>query len=200
MKISVALLSVVAVGGVLLGGCLSRPPTLNVRHFVLAPMATNEPTSTATKNLSVGIAFVKMPTYLLRKSIAIRNGANEIEYIEDALWAERLDQSFQRTLAANLSCLLPSANIHLTDWPRDQEVIRIFVDIQQFEVDSNGNGTLNAHWRINARQSKAGQVRLTRTSASPRGHPEVIPTTLSDLAAEFSRELAQSIRESVNSQ
>jgi uncharacterized lipoprotein YmbA len=203
MKFNVVLLSVVAVGGVLLNGCLSRPPTLNVRHFVLAPIATNEPASTATKNLSVGIAFVKMPTYLLRKSIAVRNGANEIEYIEDALWAERLDQSFQRTLAANLSRLLPSANIHLTDWPRDQEVIRISIDVQQFDVDSSGNGTLNAHWRISApnsdQQSKAGQARLTRAAASPRGHPEVFATTLSDLTAEFSRELAQSIRESVKS-
>jgi hypothetical protein len=34
---------------------------------------------------------------------------------------------------------------------------------------------------------------------SPRGHPEAIATTLSDLAADFSRDLAQSIRESANS-
>jgi len=201
MKFSVVLLSLFAVGGVLLSGCLSRPPTLNVRHFVLSPIATNEPASTTTKNLSVGIAFVKMPTYLFRKSMAVRNGANEIEYVEDALWAERLDQSFQRMLAANLSRLLPSANIHLTDWPRDQEVIKVFIDIQQFDVDSDGRGNLNANWRLTAPDSdqrlKSGQARLTRIGASPRDHPEVIATTLSDLTAVFSRELAQSIRESV---
>lgn len=203
MKFNVVLLSVVAAGGVLLSGCLSRPPTLNVRHFVLAPISTNEPASTATKDFSVGIAFVKMPTYLLRKSLAVRNSANEIEYIEDALWAERLDQSFHRTLAANLSRLLPSANIHLTDWPRDQEVIKISIDVRQFDVDSSGRGNLNAYWRITSpggdQHSKAGQARLIRTGASPRGHPEVIAMTLSDLTAEFSCELAQWIREFVKS-
>jgi uncharacterized lipoprotein YmbA len=187
--------------GLLLTGCLSRPPTVNARHFVLAPTSTNELAPAAAKHLSVGIGFVKMPSYLLRKSMAVRNGANEIGYNEDAQWAERLDQCFQRIVAANLSRLLPSANIYPTDWPRDQETIKVFIDIQQLDVDSTGNGNLNAHWRITAsdsdRQVKTGQSRLTRTGASPRGHPEVIATTLSDLTAEFSRDLAQSIRESV---
>src|SRR6266849_5894866 len=95
---------------------------------------------------------------------------------------------------------LPSANIYLTDWPRDQEVIRVFIDIQQFDVDSSGQGILNAHWRITPsdsdQQLKTGDARLSRTGASPHGHPEMVATTLSDLTAEFSRELAQSIRES----
>jgi uncharacterized lipoprotein YmbA len=199
MKSSVVLLAFAAIAGLLLTGCLSRPPTIDARHFVLAPIATNEPAPAAAKHLSVGIGFVKMPSYLLRKAMAVRNNANEIGYIEDAQWAERLDQSFQRTLAANLSRLLPSANIYLTDWPRDEDVIKVFIDVQQFDVDSSGNGTLNAQWRINApdsnQQSKPGQARLTRVGASPRGHPEVIATTLSDLTTEFSRELAQSIRE-----
>jgi len=96
--------------------------------------------------------------------------------------------------------LLPSANIYLTDWPRDHEGIRVFIDIQQFEVDSSGQGILNAHWRITPsdsdQQLKTGHARLSRTGASPQGHPEMVATTLSDLTAEFSRELAQSIRES----
>jgi uncharacterized lipoprotein YmbA len=198
MKSSVVLLAFAAIAGVLLTGCLSRPPTINARHFVLAPISTSESAPAAAKHLSVGIGFVKMPSYLLRKTIAVRNGANEIGYIEDAQWAERLDQSFQRTLAANLSHLLPSANIYLTDWPRDQEGITVFIDIQEFDVDSTGNGNLSAHWRITASDSdqrvKTGQTRLTRAGASPRGHPEVIATTLSELTAEFSRELSQSIR------
>ncbi len=199
MKSSVVLL-VFAIAGMLLTGCLSRPPTVNVRHFVLAPISTNEPAPAAAKHLSVGIGFVKMSSYLLRKSMAVRNGANEIGYIEDAQWAERLDQCFQRIVAANLSRLLPSANIYLTDWPRDQAVIRVFIDVQQFDVDSSGQGILHAHWRItpsdSEQQLKTGDARLSRTGASPRGQPEMVATTLSDLTAEFSRELAQSIRES----
>src|SRR5260370_37636964 len=84
MKSSVVLLAFAAIAGVLLTGCLSRPPTINARHFVLAPNSTNESAPAAAKHLSVGIGFVKMPAYLLAKTIAVRNGADEFAYLDDA--------------------------------------------------------------------------------------------------------------------
>jgi uncharacterized lipoprotein YmbA len=190
----------VAVTGMLLTGCLLKPVTDSTRHFILAPISTNELAHAAPENLSVGIGFVKMPPYLLRNSMAVRTGPNEIEYLENARWGERLDQCFQRTLAANLSCLLSSDSVYLTDWARDRVMVRVFVNVQQFDVDTSGRGTLIAQWRITARDSdtplKSGRARLERTGASPHGKPKAIAATLSDLAAELSRELAQSIRES----
>jgi uncharacterized lipoprotein YmbA len=188
--------------GVLLSGCLFKPVTISNRYFALAPIPTSEPrpvAQTGSKHPSVGIGFVKMPSYLLRNSMAVRNGANEIEYLENALWSERLDESFQRDLAANLAELLHSDSIYLSDWAHDQVTVGLYINVQQFDVDINGHGTLIAQWRVTAPSSnvpmKIGRTRLERTGASPRGKPEVIARTLSDLAAQFSRDLAQSIRE-----
>ncbi|HUD49532.1 MAG TPA: PqiC family protein [Candidatus Baltobacteraceae bacterium] len=186
----------------ILSGCMFRPVTISTRHFALTPIPTSEPRQAALSDpekLSVGIGFVKMPSYLLRNSIAVRNGDNEIEYLEDALWSERLDESFQRDLAANLAELLPSDSIYLTDWAHDQVMVAVYISVQQFDVDINGHGTLIAQWRITAPGSdvplKSGRARLDRTGVSPRGKPEVVAETLSDLAAQFSRDLARSIRE-----
>jgi uncharacterized lipoprotein YmbA len=191
----------VAIVGMLFTGCLLRPARVSTRHFVLAPIPADELAPAATGDFSVGIGFVKMPSQLLRDSMAVRNGANEIEYLEDDLWAERLDQCFQRTLAANLSRLLSSDSVYLSNWGHDQVQARVFIDVQQFDVDTQGRGTLVAQWRITAPDSdtalKSGRTQLARTGASPQGKPEAIATTLSDLTAEFSRDLAQSIRESV---
>ena len=191
----------VAVACTLFTGCLFKTATVQTRHFILAPISTNEPAAVATEHLSVGIGFVKMPSYLLRDSMAVRKGDDEIEYLEGALWGERLDQCFQRTLAANLSQLLPSDHVYLADSGRNQVMVKVFITVQQFDVDAQGHGTLIAHWRIIAPDSdtslKSGQTRLARAGTSPRGHPEAIAATLSELSAEFSRNLAQSIRESV---
>jgi len=78
---------------VMLSGCMFKRVTASARYFSLASISTNEPNAAAplgTENL-VGIGFIKMPSYLLRNSIAVRNGSNEIEYLENALWSERLD-------------------------------------------------------------------------------------------------------------
>jgi uncharacterized lipoprotein YmbA len=185
-----------------LSGCMFRPVTVSTRHFTLAPIPTGEPRragSSGAENLSVGIGFVKMPSYLLRNSMAVRNGANEIQYLENALWSERLDESFQHDLAANLADLLPSESIYLTDWDHNQVIVAVYISVQQFDVDTSGRGTLIAQWRITAPGGavplKSGRTRLERTGASPRGKPEVIAKTLSDLTDQFSRELAQSIRD-----
>lgn len=188
---------VTAAATLLFAGCLFRPATVSTHHFVLAPIVTNEPPAVAIEHLSVGIGTVKMPPYLLRDSVAVRTDANEIEYFEDAVWAERLDQSFQRTLAANLSRLLSSDNIYVADWEPNQVMIKVLIDIRQFDVDVRGHGTLIARWRIIAADSnkllKDREIRLEKAGASSRGHPEVVAATLSELAAEFSRELAKSI-------
>ena len=188
-----------AATGMLLAGCLLRPTTVSTRRFVLASLATNEPAATATQPLSVGIGFVKMPSYLLNSSMALRSGY-EIEYVDGALWAERLDYGFQRALAANLSRLLSSDSIYLTDWAPGQVTVRVLIHVQQFDVDAHGRGTLIAHWRIIGPTGdiplKSGHAHLDRTGASPRGNPEIIATTLSDLTAAFSRDLAHLIMES----
>src|SRR5947207_8086212 len=103
----------VCAAGLFLSGCLLKPVTVSTRRFILAPIPASEHASAAGEPLSVGVGFMKMPAYLLRNSIALRKGPNEIDYLEHALWGERLDQSFQQTIAANLSLHLPSDRVFL---------------------------------------------------------------------------------------
>jgi uncharacterized lipoprotein YmbA len=192
--------SSVAVIGLFFTGCLFKPVTDSTRHFVLAPMPANAPPTASTRRLAVGIRPVKMPSQLLEDCLSVRNGTNEIEYFRNAVWADRLDHCFERTLAANLSRVLSSDGIYLDDWGRDQQTAKLFVHVQQFEVDTHGTGTLIAQWRITVPGKdlllKRGVARLSRTGVPPNGKPEVIAATLSDLAADFSRQLAQELNAS----
>lgn len=189
-----------AVAGTFITGCLFKPVTDSTRHFVLAPIPSADPPAVATRHLSIGIGPVRMPLRLMGDSIAVYNGANEIEYFRNAVWAERLDHCFERTVAANLSRLLSSDAIYVDDWGRDQVLARVSVYVQQFQVDTHGAGTLFAQWRITVPGKdlpiKLGFARLARTGSPPNGKPEIIARTLSDLTGDFSRELAQAINES----
>ena len=183
--------------GLLLGGCVIKPARVPTRHFVLAPIPAPEHAPAGAQPLLVQVAFVKMPSYLLRDSMVVRKSADEVEYLETALWAERLDQSFRQTLEENLALLLASDRAYPSASERDRVVLRVSVNVEQFDVDTEGRGTLLAGWRLAAAGSdkpmKIGQIRLTRPGPSPRGNPQAIATTLSSLLAEFSRELAQAL-------
>src|SRR5262249_34051007 len=126
-------------------------------------------------------------------------GTNEINYLLLALWAERLDSGLQRVLAANLSTLLPTDQIRLSAWRSEDVSAEVYVAIEQFDVDSSGHGVLVAWWRILSPGGesirKAGETRLTHQGPSPEPDPSGSVATLSELAADFSRQLAEAIKE-----
>lgn len=200
-SVSSHLLSLLAAAGLFLTGCSFKRVTDSPRHFVLAAIPEQEQqTPAATRNLSIGIGFVRLPPELLQDSIAVQNGTNEFQYLENALWAERLDHNFERTIAANLSRLLNSDSIYTGNWSRDEVMLRVTIQVEKFEVDTRGNGSLVARWRIKPRENdqppKTGVARASRVGESVRLKPEVIVDTLSGLTADFSRDLAQALRES----
>ncbi len=187
--------------GLIAGGCVIKTGRVTTRHFVLTPISASDHAPVGAHRASIGVASVKMPSYLLRDSMVVRQGDNEFRYLETALWAERLDHCFRRTLAQNLSVLLAPDRAYLTAEGPDPEPVRISVDVQQFDVDTEGRGTLLAGWRLTGtgadKTNRTGHVHLTHSGPSPHGNPQAIATTLSALTADFSREVAQALDQSV---
>jgi len=185
----------------LVSGCLFKPTTVKTRSFVLAPLSTSSGAPASKDPRSIGVGLVKLPPYLLRTSIAVRKDTHELEYLEASLWADRLDGALQRSLAANLSVLVPTDRIRLSTWSNADVELAVFVSVEQFDVDAQGRGTLIAWWRITTpsgdRTLKNGLAHLQRPGPSPYTHPEAIATTLSELTAELSETLAAAIQESV---
>jgi uncharacterized protein len=181
-------------------GCsFLKPAQPNARYFVLTPAAAAGPTAAPSTPLAVGLGQVKLPAYLFGTSLAVRKGTNEVEYLPSALWAERLDTGFQRALAANLALLLPTDHIQLSAWQKDAVTAEIFVTLHQFDVDSTGRGVLVAQWRVlspgGEKTLKTGTSRLSRQGPPPDADASGAVATLSELLAEFSRQMAQTLGE-----
>ncbi len=183
-----------------LAGCgFLKPAKSMTRQFVLTPLPAAGQAATPSGAISVGVGQVKTPAYLFNTSLAVRKGTNEIDYLTDVLWAERLDGSLQRVLAANLATLLPTDQIRLSAWRSEDVAAEVHVTIEQFDVDSRGRAVLVAWWRVLApggeKTLKAGECRVTRQGPSPDANPSGAIATLSDLVADLSRQLAQALKE-----
>jgi uncharacterized lipoprotein YmbA len=184
-----------------LAGCgFLKPSGITPRSFILTPLAVaGAPAEKAA--IEVGVGPVTVPGYLFKNSIAVRRGTNEIAYLDTAVWAERLDLGLQRVLAADLAALLGTDRMHLSAW-RPQDVnVEVFVNVERFDVDQNGEGVLVAWWRLlapgGAKELKAGRFRQARSGPAPQADPRGATATMSELAADLSRELATAIKASV---
>lgn len=199
-----AMLCAITLGAGLTGCSFLEPAKSTSRYFVLTPMPAGGSAAAAAGAIAVGVGQVKLPAYLFNTSLAVRNGTNEVQYLPSALWAERLDTGFQRVLAANLAIALPTDRIHLSAWQKDAVAAEAYVALEQFDVDASGRGVLVAQWRILApggeKILKAGSSRLSRQGPSPDADASGAIATLSELLADFSREMAKSLQEATSGQ
>ncbi len=184
---------VLAVG---LAGCsLLKPVKSTAHYYVLTPIAAAQ---TDAGSLVLGLGPIKLPAYLFNTSLAVRKGTNEIEYLDAAIWAERLEAGFQRVLAADLATVLPARQIRMSAWQSDAVAAEIYITVDQFEVDASGRGSLSAQWRIvspgGEKVLKVSRCHLLRDGPPPADGVSGAIATLSELVAELSRQLAQELK------
>jgi uncharacterized protein len=178
-------------------GCFSlKPARASARYFVLSPVPASAAPGSA--HLAVGVGPVKLPSYLFNASLAVRKGTNEVEYLDTSLWAEQLPSGFQRVLAANLAALLPTDQLRLSSWRRDEVDLEVQTTVEQFDVDTSGRGMLVAWWRVLSPGSetllKAGRFQASHEGPPPQANPGGATATLSALLVDLSRELAEVAR------
>jgi uncharacterized lipoprotein YmbA len=141
---------------------------------------------------------VKTPEYLSTRTFAMRRGSNEIVYLESAEWAEPLNMALQRVLAANLGTLIPTHQIRLSLWPPETVTVEVEVSVEQFDVDSHGEGVLKAWWRVLApgpdKVLGSGRFSASRKGPPPNTNPQGAAASMSSLAADLAQTLAQAIK------
>jgi uncharacterized lipoprotein YmbA len=186
-----------------LSGCFSflKPVESTERNFILNSVTAAGSGSTVSNSIGLGVGQIKLPTYLFDTSLVVRRGTNEIEYLPWAIWAERLDAGFQRVLVADLVSELRTDHVYASAWQKDAVSAEVYATVQQFDVNTAGEGVLIVRWRVlspgGGKILKAGLSRFTRSGPSPDQDAAGSVSTLSVLAADFSRELAQVLRDTV---
>jgi uncharacterized lipoprotein YmbA len=180
---------------------LLKPVESTERQFLLTSLPAPKERKLDTAAPVLGISRIKLPEYLLNSALAVRRGSNEVVYLPDRLWAERLDSGLQRVLAANLGTLLPTSQIRLSSWSSRDVNAELHVAIEQFDLDTNGRGVLVAWWRIlspgGEKALGAGEGRFARQGTAPVSDPAAAVGTLSGLVEDLSRQLAGAVQDAV---
>jgi uncharacterized lipoprotein YmbA len=178
MKTSAIHVTLFALAIASIAGCgsLLAPQPDRSHFFVLSASADSggaKPSATALGGgqLSVGVGPVRMPDYLQRPGIATRLGPTQVEYSQVDRWAEPLDECFPRVLAQDLSASLSTNQVALFPWPGGTRIdYQVQVDVERFEVTSQGQAVLAARWTIKNPESGAslasGDVNESRPAGS----------------------------------
>jgi uncharacterized lipoprotein YmbA len=157
-----ALLGVCLLG---LSGCASSPPT---RFYVLPSLTRAEAVPPAApRDLTLGVGPVTLHPYLDRVQIVTRASRARLVLGEFDQWAASLQDTVTRTLAENLSLLIPTDRVLLHPWSRTTEPdYQVTVDVTQFDAGPSGEAVLAARWSILSANEQELVMRQARFTAA----------------------------------
>jgi uncharacterized protein len=118
-------LALLAAGlGLVLAGCniIPKPTPDPTRHFVLTgPTPAELNIGVKQGTLKVGLRSIQVAPYLDGKSMIVRRGNHEIDYLDFARWAEPLATGINRMLVARLHASEHVARVFPQPFPFDTE-------------------------------------------------------------------------------
>jgi uncharacterized lipoprotein YmbA len=177
-----------------LSGCLNVKPVVDSTRFFVLSSAAGPTVDVPKANFSVGLARIEIPDYLQSRRMAVRQSHSEIQYSENLQWGERLDKGIQRALGASLASVIGPGNAVLSVWRRGDVRAEIYVSVQRFECDAQGQATLEASWRITSpgaeRLLHDGRSKITRPGPPLATDPDGAVAALSKALGDLARELA----------
>lgn len=194
-------LSILILAVLIAGGCslLNPGPQPKTRFYMLSSLASSgkavQPLATLPQ-VALGIGPIRLPEYLDRRNIIVRNSRNEFELAEDSQWTEPMGDTVSRVLADNLSVLLGTYRITQFPWRSSMPVgYQLTIQVAQFDGVLGAQAVLRAHWQVFTGDGK----KLLDSGYSVFGEKsedksiDALVTAQSRAAESFSREVAAAI-------
>jgi len=135
-------------GCTLLGGG-TRPATRNYILHSLYSEKNPPPPLAKISNTGILVGPIRLPLYLDRFDIVIRDSQNRIRLADFSQWAGPLQENFTRVLAENLSILLGTDKVGI--FPPTRALLydyNVIVTVTRFDGMPGKTAILRARWSI----------------------------------------------------
>jgi hypothetical protein len=172
---------------VLILGACSSPP--RERFYTLDGP---EPPAAAEGAPSIAVGPVSIPDLVDRPQLVVRTGANQVQIVEQARWAEPLKGAIARVVAANVATALGGRVAGQRDGAADY---RVTLDVQRFESGDDG-AVIDVAWTVVARSGERRSGRSVARERVQRKEYDALVAAHSAALAAISRDIAVAIKNS----
>jgi uncharacterized lipoprotein YmbA len=181
--------------GLFLISCAAKEALPN--FFLLTHGSAGRTRSGQSGGTAVFVRRVDVPAYLAKGHLVTLKGGIQVEYSTTASWAEPLDQGVARAVAENLS---RSPRIRAVGFspeaPLADHKYEVWIRLERFEGNDNGEVVLRAHWAVSSADSSepiaSRTVDIRRHGWQTGDYPGLV-RLLSEELAEMSHGIARSI-------
>lgn len=152
-KLTLASLAMVALAAAL-AGCAGSP---QVRYYTLtAPLSPSETPPPAVGNFAIDVVSVSVPAQVDQPQLMLRSGSGQLTAQYSERWSSPLPDELRNALSDTLTRQLGVPDIRQLAAAPGQQVWRVQVDVQRFDVSTAGPAVIDATWRVRPLQGGGG--------------------------------------------
>ena len=175
--------------------CATKEPLPS--YFLLTGSGSRTARSQSSGGTVVLVRRVEVPAYLVKTNLVTMSGGIQVQYAATQRWAEPLDQGLSRAVAEDLS---RNSRIRAYAFslgaPAVDHRYDVWIRLERFEGNDNGEVVLRARWSISDSGSSvpitARTVDVRRSGWKPGDYPGLV-RLLSEEVMEMSRQIAEAI-------
>ena len=154
----------------------------------------------AASRISIRVGPVELPKYLDRPTIVKFTTANKVDISEFDRWVEPLADNFTRTVAENLSVMLPASRVDVYPFAANSSGSfsrQVTIDVSQFRAMPNNQVELRALWRVIEPDRRRTVAAGTFARFEPIGDEqyEAVVSAMSRAVAALSRDIANGLQD-----
>ena len=182
----------------LLLGCSTSSPT--PKYFTLSSLASSKAADISHSRSSaavIGVGPVEIPDYLDKPQIVTRTATNELLLSEFNLWGGSLKTDIMRVLIEDISSFLGSEPVAIVAWRAHVPgSYRIPIYFSRLDAIPDSTVFLNSKWGIVAKDGKTIEMIRESSITKPVKGNEYndIVNAMSDVLADFSKEIASAVK------
>jgi uncharacterized lipoprotein YmbA len=131
------------------------------RYFVLSDPVSSAVQAPASVAVRIGLGEIKLESYLKKREMVVRTGANEVEFRDFRRWAEPLDVAVSRIVRLRLLEAPEVGQVYTSPFPAEQQRdYDVAIDVRRCEGAAAAPGTYTA--------SFSAMVEISTTADNPR--------------------------------
>jgi len=154
-----------------------------------------QPTKTyAQTNMSIGVEKVSVPNYFSKRQLAVKKSSSQIDFVENAVWAEDMNAGLTNRLIGFLQKKFLQPEVYAYPWDTDKQPdIKVKVQVTRF-IAQGDRVYLDSNWEVENLRTKKHRAKLFSVTVATKSDPSSIVDSMDRAFSQLEEQLALEVK------
>jgi len=163
-------------------------------NYYMLSMPQQPAKTYAHTNMSIGVEKVSVPNYFSKRQLAVKKSSSQIDFVENAVWAEDMNAGLTNRLIGFLQKKFLQPEVYAYPWDTDKQPdIKVKVQVTRF-IAQGDRVYLDSNWEVENLRTKKHRAKLFSTTVATKSDASSIVEAMDRAFSQLEEHLALEVK------